>query len=173
VIYAAGCNIIWVKLGLLLNPDDRRTCFSEKSVDFQRTTQSYITEDRTLHNHCCRHLKSYIVSVVFESSLAVNREDIISTYIKWIKNYVGFEVLAAVVMKISVFWYVRPCSPLKVNGRFVRTYRHHLKVQRVSRTRNQHESKWLWRCKRHVPPKRPLTFNGLQGVMSQKIELFG
>jgi hypothetical protein len=31
------------------------TCFSETSVDFQRTTRRYITEDRTLCNHRCRH----------------------------------------------------------------------------------------------------------------------
>jgi hypothetical protein len=29
-----------------------------------------------------------------------------------------------------------------------------------------------WRWRRHVPPKRRLTFNGLHGVMSQKIGLF-
>jgi hypothetical protein len=28
-------------------------------------------------------------------------------------NYVGFEVLTAVVMKISLFWYETPYSPLK------------------------------------------------------------
>jgi hypothetical protein len=35
---------------------------------------------------------------------------------------------------------------------------------------------WLiiqpWRWRRHIPPKRQLTFNGLQNVISQKIELF-
>jgi hypothetical protein len=29
-------------------------------ADFQRTTQHYIPEDRTLHNHCCENLKSYV-----------------------------------------------------------------------------------------------------------------
>jgi hypothetical protein len=29
-----------------------------------------------------------------------------------------------------------------------------------------------WRCRQTFPPKRPLTFNGLQGVISQKIEVF-
>jgi hypothetical protein len=28
---------------------------------------------------------------------------------------VGFEVVAAVVMKSTIFWDVKPCSPLKVN----------------------------------------------------------
>jgi hypothetical protein len=36
------------------------------------------------------------------------------------------------------------------------------------RARNQRESRW----RRYVPPKRGLTFYGLHGVMSQKIELF-
>jgi hypothetical protein len=35
------------------------THFSETSVDFQRTTRSYIPEDRTLHNHRYENLKSY------------------------------------------------------------------------------------------------------------------
>jgi hypothetical protein len=35
-------------------------------------------------------------------------------------NYiVGFEVLITLVpMKISVYWHILPCSPLKVNRRF-------------------------------------------------------
>jgi hypothetical protein len=32
-------------------------CSSETSVDFQRTTQRYIPEDITLHNHRCENLK--------------------------------------------------------------------------------------------------------------------
>jgi hypothetical protein len=36
------------------------TCSSEMLVDFQRTTQREIPENRTLHNHCCEKLKSYI-----------------------------------------------------------------------------------------------------------------
>jgi hypothetical protein len=35
------------------------TCYSEASVDFQRTTRRYIPEDRTFHNHRCENLKSY------------------------------------------------------------------------------------------------------------------
>jgi hypothetical protein len=35
------------------------TCSSKMSVDFEWTTQRYIPEDRTLHNHCCENLKSY------------------------------------------------------------------------------------------------------------------
>jgi hypothetical protein len=38
------------------------TCFSEMSVDFQRTTRRYIPEDRILYNHRCENLKSYSVS---------------------------------------------------------------------------------------------------------------
>jgi hypothetical protein len=35
-------------------------CSSETSVDFQETTQRYISEDIALHNHCCKKLKTYI-----------------------------------------------------------------------------------------------------------------
>jgi hypothetical protein len=34
------------------------TCSYETSVDFQRTTQRYIQEHRTFHNHRCENLKS-------------------------------------------------------------------------------------------------------------------
>jgi hypothetical protein len=33
------------------------TCSSETSVDFQRTTRRYISEDSTIHNHRCENLK--------------------------------------------------------------------------------------------------------------------
>jgi hypothetical protein len=36
------------------------TCSSETSVDFQRSTERYIPEDRTLHNHLYENLESYI-----------------------------------------------------------------------------------------------------------------
>jgi hypothetical protein len=35
-------------------------CSSETSVHFQRTIRYYISEDRTLHNHGCENVKSYI-----------------------------------------------------------------------------------------------------------------
>jgi hypothetical protein len=35
-------------------------CSSEMSVEFQLTTRRYIPEDRTLHNHRCENLKSYM-----------------------------------------------------------------------------------------------------------------
>jgi hypothetical protein len=34
-------------------------CYSETSVDFQRTTRRYIPEDSTLHNYRCGSLKYY------------------------------------------------------------------------------------------------------------------
>jgi hypothetical protein len=34
---------------------------SETSADFQQSTRRYILEDRTLHNHRCENLKSYIM----------------------------------------------------------------------------------------------------------------
>jgi hypothetical protein len=37
-------------------------------------------------------------------------------------SYIEFEVLTAVVMKSTIFWYITPCSPLKANRRFGRTY---------------------------------------------------
>jgi hypothetical protein len=96
-------------------------------------------------------------------------------------SFVGFEVLIAVVTKSSVFWDITSCSPLKVNRCFGATCRRHLHGRRISEARNQREavskqsSTWLiprpWRWRWHVPPKRRLTFNGLHGVIPQKIRL--
>jgi hypothetical protein len=76
-------------------------------------------------------------------------------------------------------------SPLKGNHRFGGTCRLHLHGRRISQARNQRECRWqaelcwflAWlifrprRWRRHVPPKRRLTFNELHGVISQKIVL--
>jgi hypothetical protein len=35
-------------------------CSSEMFVAFQGTTRRYISEDKTLQNHCCENLESYI-----------------------------------------------------------------------------------------------------------------
>jgi hypothetical protein len=43
------------------------TCFSKTLVDFQQTTQHYIAEDRTLHNHRCENPKSYTDIFIFEA----------------------------------------------------------------------------------------------------------
>jgi hypothetical protein len=40
------------------------TYSSETSDDFQWTTWHYIPEDKTLHNHCCKNLRSYKVTFV-------------------------------------------------------------------------------------------------------------
>jgi hypothetical protein len=40
-------------------------CSSETSVDTQRTTQRYIPEEGTLHNHRCENLISYIENRTF------------------------------------------------------------------------------------------------------------
>jgi hypothetical protein len=41
---------------------------SETSVDFHRTTQRYISEDTTLHNHRCENLKSNKLLCLFHFS---------------------------------------------------------------------------------------------------------
>jgi hypothetical protein len=38
----------------------------------------------------------------------------------FLKEFVGFEVVTPVVIKISVFWVITPCSPLKFNRRYFR-----------------------------------------------------
>jgi hypothetical protein len=38
---------------------------SETSVDFQRNAWRYIEKDRTLCNHHCENLKSYIINIIY------------------------------------------------------------------------------------------------------------
>jgi hypothetical protein len=45
-------------------------------------------------------------------------------------------------MKSTIIRDITPCSPLKANRRFGGTYRFHLQGQRISRARNQRESRW-------------------------------
>jgi hypothetical protein len=58
------------------------------------------------------------------------------------KHFVEFEVLTAVVMKSTIFWDITPCSPLRVNRRFGGTYCLRFQGGRISRERNQRESRW-------------------------------
>jgi hypothetical protein len=96
------------------------------------------------------------------------------------KLHVGFEVLTAVVMKNSIFWDTAPCSPLKVSRCFEGRCRLHFQGRRISQARNQHDSRWqaglllglLFELEdgsdmflRNIG----LAFNGLHGVVSQKI----
>jgi hypothetical protein len=118
------------------------------------------------------------------------------------KNILRFKVFTAVTMKNAVFWDVMPCRScvnrrfggtyrLHLQGGNIRergtnvsrwlqsvfwdiTTYSSLQVNRCS------ASYWFllwliirpWRRVRHVPPKRPLTFNGLHGVISLNIRLF-
>jgi hypothetical protein len=62
------------------------------------------------------------------------------------RTVVGFEVLTAVVKKSTIFWDITPCSPLKFNRRFGGTHRLCLQGRRISRARNQRESRWQAGC---------------------------
>jgi hypothetical protein len=84
--------------------------------------------------------------------------------------------------RVTVFWHITPYSPLQVNRRFKE---HVVSIFRVEglaelETRVKTGGNVLSRCflarlilrpsrwKRYVPPKRRLTFNGLQGDISQQ-----
>jgi hypothetical protein len=55
---------------ILLIMKNEATCSSETAIDFQRTTRRYIPEDKTLHNHRCENLKSYMY--LFRMILTIN-----------------------------------------------------------------------------------------------------
>jgi hypothetical protein len=70
-------RVLWTSLLLCLPPVSsvlsflaysakmNATCSSETSVDFQRAARRYIPEVRTLHNHRCENLNSYIEGTCF------------------------------------------------------------------------------------------------------------
>jgi hypothetical protein len=64
--------------------------------------------------------------------------------IKCYVNLLGFEILTAVVMRSSIFWDIMPCCPLKANRRFGGD----------------------------ILAEHPLTYNILNDIISQNIELF-
>jgi hypothetical protein len=68
-------------------------------------------------------------------SLGTSAENVANYHI----DCVGSEVLTAVVMKSYIFWDITPCSPLKVNLRFVEECRLHLHGRRVNQAINQNE----------------------------------
>jgi hypothetical protein len=92
-----------------------------------------------------------------------------------------------VVTKNSIFCDITPCSPLKVNRSFGRNSRLHLQGRRINQARDQREEgskqracyllSWLaysstLKMEVTCSSKLRLTFNGLYGGISQKIELF-
>jgi hypothetical protein len=83
--------------------------------------------------------------------------------------------MTAVVRKSSVFWDIMSCSPLKVNGSFRGTCRLHLQGRRISQSKTSMKQLVRLLAVREirggVPPKRRMTFSGLHGVMSQKVQL--
>jgi hypothetical protein len=98
------------------------------------------------------------------------------------KNHINS---VSVVMKSTVFWYIRPYSPLS-QPTFWRNMSPQLHC-RVNRARYQHKNRWQgeagvtlpptftlvfsllirpWRWRLNIPPKRRLTFNWLHCFIS-------
>jgi hypothetical protein len=87
-------------------------CSSETSVDTQRTTWRYIPEDGTLHNHCCENLKSCTGCKMFSDISCVNPD---GAFFFKEHTFVGSEVPAAAIMKITIYWEVTPCNSIVVH----------------------------------------------------------
>jgi hypothetical protein len=135
--------------------------------------------------------------IVAEQKKCANREHIHYVNVSILKSVhvfiLGFEVIKAVKMKGSVFWYIwytciyiTPCSSLKVNRCLGTVCLPHLQDWRGSQGRNEHElglcfipfQCWClaglilqsWRWRRHVIQKRRLALYGLHGVIYQNME---
>jgi hypothetical protein len=85
-------------------------------------------------------------------------------------KHARFEVLRPVVMKSSIFWDITPCIPLKVDWRFGGTSHSSLAWYLL-----QADSCLVYstlKMEAMCSSETRLTFNGLHGGISQKIELF-
>jgi hypothetical protein len=69
------------------------------------------------------------------------KERIVNNVDNWVmvKGLLGIEVLTAMIMKSSIFWYITSCGSLKVNRHFGVTHSLHLHG-RISRATYQRES---------------------------------
>jgi hypothetical protein len=57
----ATCFQAGFLLGLFFDHEDGVEIFLRKFSDFLRNIRRYILEHKTLHNHCCENLRSYLV----------------------------------------------------------------------------------------------------------------
>jgi hypothetical protein len=71
------------------------TYSSKMSVDFQQTAWYYIPKDRTLRNHCCGNLRSYVFLGVFKSAVG-NRTSAGGITLLYIYVNVGYSVTKSV-----------------------------------------------------------------------------
>jgi hypothetical protein len=89
-------------------------------------------------------------------------------------NFLTFTTLCT---KSSVFWDITPCNPFESQMMLRSNISPPSSGRRINQAKNRHESDWFlalfifWPCRwrRHILPKRRLTFNGLHGVISQKV----
>jgi hypothetical protein len=130
------------------------------------------------HFVCIRHCKSWLQYSVMCWQASIWGQLGCSEAEGSFPIHVGFDVLTAGVLKSSAFSDRVPCSPLKVNRTFLRNI-----SPPSSGSKNKLCSAcyllsiWFldlliirsWRWRQYVAPKHRLTFNGLYGVLSQKM----
>jgi hypothetical protein len=82
-------------------------CSSETSVDFQRTTRNYITEDKNVHNNRCEDFKSYIMYFLVFRRLfddAFNIETVCLLNEKWFGRKRSWQNCATIPAHARRYW---------------------------------------------------------------------
>jgi hypothetical protein len=72
--FLATCFMLFSCLSYSSTMKEEEICFSQMLADFQRSTQCYVLEDRTLHNCCCENVKSCITARIHVAKISVLQE---------------------------------------------------------------------------------------------------
>jgi hypothetical protein len=126
--FQASCHniCIWVSI-------------SNKPLQWDRFYSSHLRQDISRHINYSWGFKTSVLYVLFHICV-LHVQPLLSPWLDH-PNNVGYEILAAVVIKSSVFWVITPCSPPKINQCFRGTCRLHLQWWRRSQLRKQHEAR--------------------------------
>jgi hypothetical protein len=101
------------------------------SLQLERSISLQPEEER---QHCTRTQNEHLV--------VQGPQSIFCVYLKILTTLILLSRIwgsSSRVMKSSIFWYITPCSPLKVNRRFGGTCRLHLHGPKISQARNKCE----------------------------------
>jgi hypothetical protein len=141
-------------------------CWTSSKSTYRARPASIVSNTRDNMFYVLYSFATYILTLVCNSEAYSYTHIFVITHTQALKQ-VRYK-RTAWTMKSSIFWDITPYSPCKVNRRFGGTALLDTCVMWVFAWLIL----WPWRLSRDVPPKRPLTVNGLHGIKCKEIEFF-